>query len=800
MDPIAESPENLGKRDTMATLKDVAKKAGVSVSAVSHVINGYDDINAKTRARILAAIEKLGYHRNALARGLVNKRSELIGLVMFGEGIRHPFFQEVVQGVVAAIEACDRNVIFSTVSQVEFEEAPIFRKMFERRLEGLIVMGVHEKHPAVPKILDSGIPAMFIDVSVQRERAANVRSDNFGGAFAAARHLLELGHTRIAFMNEVADAAIFHDREAGFAAALAGRGLKPDGAHVVRSSNRLDLAFRAALKLLSRHKDDITAVMTVSDRQAIGVLQACAELGIKVPDDLSVVGFDDIDLAATTSPPLTTVRQQGEEIGSEAASELMRMIEDESYRPNEIVLPTELVVRRSTSAVTRDGRIGEQGLFGKGAFTGDLRNRHMVWLRGELFPSKTLSVNKEVFGMKRLALAFTVVLFILAQGSIALAAANEIVFWVNNINPKQALDAVKGPFEKDFGVKIKVEVVDDMKAAYITAATAGKGPDALSWAHDVVGEFAESGLISPVEMPKSLRDKFLPVALEGFTYKGKLYGYPYGVEAVALIYNKALVPKPPKTMEELAEMARKLTKDTNGDGKVDQYGFLYDVNNFYFSFPVLSGAGGYVFKSKDGDLDVNDVGLSNAGAIAGAKFIRKLVEDDLLPASTDYGAMDSLMKAGKLGMEINGPWALGDLRAAGINYGIANIPGLRGGTARPFVGVYGYMINRNSKNKDLVVEFLQNYLSKPDVQVAMYKFEGRAPALKEAYNALDDKPDVKAISLSAANGFPMPNVPQMAAVWVSMADALRLITSGKETPEKALKNATDQIEKAVAKK
>lgn len=339
----------------MATLKDVAKKAGVSVSAVSHVINGYDDINARTREKILTAIKELGYHRNALARGLVNKRSDLIGLVIFGEGISHPFFQEVVQGVVATTEAYDRNVIFSTVSQREFEEAPIFRKMFERRLEGLIIMGVSEKHPAVARIVDSGIPAMFIDVAIRRARVANVRSDNFGGAFAAASHLLDLGHTEIAFLNEVADAAIFRERHAGFVAALAKRGLTPQASHVVHSSNRIDLASRAALRLLT-HRREITAVMTASDRQAIGVLQACRQLGLRVPEDISVVGFDDIDLAATASPPLTTVRQQGEEMGSEAASELMKMIEDESYQPREIILEAKLVVRQSTSFVGRGVR------------------------------------------------------------------------------------------------------------------------------------------------------------------------------------------------------------------------------------------------------------------------------------------------------------------------------------------------------------------------------------------------------------------------------------------------------------
>jgi len=242
-------------------------------------------------------------------------------------------------------------------------------------------------------------------------------------------------------------------------------------------------------------------------------------------------------------------------------------------------------------------------------------------------------------------------------------------------------DDTRAPVLRDVGADytaatgVEVEVVEiafgDLRGQFTTAAPTGKGPDILIGAHDWIGELVADGLLEPID----LGDKaggFNPVALEGFSYGGKLYGLPYGTENVALIYNKDLVPEPPKTWCELLEIARDLT-----DPEIPQYGFIVQNPDPYHWFPMLSAAGGYIFgKNPDGSLNYCDIGLANEGAIYGATIFDKMVEEGLLPAGVDWDTMTGLFFGGKAGMVISGPWLLGGAKEAGINYGVAPIPSL----------------------------------------------------------------------------------------------------------------------------
>ncbi len=375
-------------------------------------------------------------------------------------------------------------------------------------------------------------------------------------------------------------------------------------------------------------------------------------------------------------------------------------------------------------------------------------------------------------------------------------AFGKITIWTSNENVKDAIiDATKG-FVKEYQTKVDVIVLNkDLTSQFKTAAIANKGPDIFAWAHDVIGELVESGLIEPLKISKKLKSEFFPVALDAFTYKGKIYGYPYDVEAIALIYNKKLVKTPPKSIKELLITAKKIEKKNKGT-----YGFLYDYNGLFFSFPFFSAGGGYIFKNKDGTLDIHDIGISHKGTIAGARLLRKFVKDGHIPESTNRSIAFEQMKKGKLGMTIDGPWALKDLRKSGIDYGISVIPTFNGKTPRPFVGVHGFIIRRSSKNKDLAKELIENYLVNKSGALKLYKADPRGPSRKDVLAELKSDKDLQAFVESAKNGIPMPNVPAMSAVWSSVGSALQQIIQGKKDAAVALKTAQKQILSTLKKK
>ena len=183
-----------------------------------------------------------------------------------------------------------------------------------------------------------------------------------------------------------------------------------------------------------------------------------------------------------------------------------------------------------------------------------------------------------------------------------------------------------------------------------------------------------------------------------------------------------------------------------------------------------------------------------------SKFISYLVKEGIIPPSTDRSIAFDKMKAGSLAATIDGPWSLSDMRKSNIKYGIAPIPSLNGMVARPFVGSHGFIVRRSSANRELAKEFIENYLVSFEGIVSLYKNDPRGPSRSDAIAQLSkDDPDLLNFMKSAENGIPMPNVPQMGAVWGSMGSALNLIVSGQSTPEEALKVARQQIYSAVAK-
>lgn len=390
---------------------------------------------------------------------------------------------------------------------------------------------------------------------------------------------------------------------------------------------------------------------------------------------------------------------------------------------------------------------------------------------------------------------FTVVVALQFNQAQAKEDGTPLVIWTSNENLREGINALKTDFEQEFSRKIEVEVLNkDLVAQFKTAALAGKGPDILCWANDVVGDLANSGLIAPLTILPKIKKQIIPVALEAFTYQGKIYGYPYDIESIAMITNRNLIKTPPRSFAEIFKLhQQKITPPGN-------YLFLYDISSFFFSFPLLSAGGGYIYKSDNGTLDVADIGMDNKGAVLGANIIKKLIDQSIIPTSTDRSIAFSKMKEGKLAITIDGPWAIGELIKAKIPFTISPIPTIAGHRPKPFVGSHGFIVRRSSHNKELAFEFIENHLISKHGIKTLYKYDPRGPARLDALAELKrTHPELKGFIMSAKHGIPLPNVPEMSAVWGPMGNALSFIINGRKDVADALALAVKQIKATIQK-
>ena len=329
----------------MPTLRDVARKAGVSVSTVSHVFNGYHDIPAETQQKVWDAARELDYHPNASARNLVSRRSHLLGLVVPDRsGMHHPFLYAVICGVAEAIAGTNFGLTLSVAEEDEHSWREQLNRWKEQRLEGLIAMGIAEDHPVAKAILESGIPAMLVDTILEGPRVSWVKSNDIEGAASAVRHLLSLGHRRIAYIHG-SGGQICQERLEGYRLALSEAGIPFDAVLVDIGDFTKSGGYRAMNRILSRATP--TAVFAASDMMAFGAMECLRDRGLHLPDDMAIVGFDDIDAASHVTPALTTVRQFGDRMGREAAETLLDFLEGRIEKPHSTLVRTELVIRRS---------------------------------------------------------------------------------------------------------------------------------------------------------------------------------------------------------------------------------------------------------------------------------------------------------------------------------------------------------------------------------------------------------------------------------------------------------------------
>ena len=393
--------------------------------------------------------------------------------------------------------------------------------------------------------------------------------------------------------------------------------------------------------------------------------------------------------------------------------------------------------------------------------------------------------------MNKKLIASTIAAATLGVSCLANAAIEEgqLTIWINGDKGYDGLAQVGAKFTADTGIPVKVEHPDDVPGKFQQAASTGAGPDILFWAHDRFGDWASAGLLSEVKPSSDVKAAIEDFTWDAVTIDGKVFGYPVAVEAVGLIYNKALVPNPPKTFEEIFALDKELQKD----GK---HAILWDYNNTYFTWPLIAANGGYVFKYEDGKYDIKDTGVNSPGAKKGVAMVKRLIDEGVMPKGADYSVMESKFASGEVAMMINGPWAWPNAEKAGIDFGVTYIPSIDGSPASPFVGVLAGAINESSPNKDLAVEFLENYLLNVDgLKMVDDNVSLGAVAHKEFMAQLASNPNIAATFANAQAGKPMPNVAAMGKFWSAMATALSNITSGRMKLDRALDGAAKRIVK-----
>lgn len=361
----------------------------------------------------------------------------------------------------------------------------------------------------------------------------------------------------------------------------------------------------------------------------------------------------------------------------------------------------------------------------------------------------------------------------------------KLLVWINGDKGFDGLQAIGDKFKAELGVDVVVEHPEAVTDKFQQSAATGDGPDIFIWAHDRFGEWAAAGLISPVEPSAEVKDGILDFAWDAVSFDGKIWGYPMAVEAVGLIYNKDLVPTPPKDFAEIPGL-----KLPDGVKPI-----LWDYNNTYFTFPLLMANGGYAFqKDASGSYNAADTGVANDGAKAGAGVLNSMIKDGVMPAGVDYGVMDAAINKGEVAMVINGPWAWANLKTSGINFGVAPIPAINGKASPAFVGVLAATVNAASPNKDLAIEFIENYmLTDEGLKTVNDNVPLGAVPDKTFSETLASDANVAATLANAEAGVPMPSTPAMGKFWSAMGPALTNITTGAQEPAAALDDAAARI-------
>jgi DNA-binding LacI/PurR family transcriptional regulator len=334
---------------TGPTIKDVAARAGVSRQTVSRVINNKAELSESTRDRVLAAIEELGYRPNAAARSMVVGRTCTLGCI--SPSLTDYTFANIIDSAQAEARRLGYFVLTGSAPAAADAEA-LLEEMLHRQVDGLMVLNprADERYRYFLPLIEKGMAVLYLNSTPQGEPVSSIHCDDRRGGYEATRYLIDLGHSAIATIVGPGNEEASDDRLAGYRQAIAEAALSCEPDCLVRGDWSATSGYVAMRQLLG-FSQQFTAVFAQNDQMAVGAIRALREAGRRVPDDLSIVGFDDIPLASYFDPPLTTLQQPMQETGKQAALMLVETIQKPDRAPEQVSLPARLIERASCAPV-----------------------------------------------------------------------------------------------------------------------------------------------------------------------------------------------------------------------------------------------------------------------------------------------------------------------------------------------------------------------------------------------------------------------------------------------------------------
>jgi DNA-binding LacI/PurR family transcriptional regulator len=334
-------------------IKEVARLAKVSTATVSRTINGSDKVTAETAERVRQAIDALKFYPNTNARALGSGRSSLYGLII--SDITNPFFPELVKSFEDVAVQFGQEVLIANTNYDPHRMEVCVTRMLQRKVDGVAIMTSEMEEHLVDEMSSRRIPLVFLDTGTPQKGISNIAIDYASGIDAAVGHLTSLGHTAIGFISGPMDLTSARVRRRAFVNSLKRKGLSLNREFIEEGNHRMDGGHEAMARLLEKPVRP-TAVLTSNDMTAIGAMGAIFERGLKVPQDISLIGFDDIDLSAFTQPGLTTVRLSRKEIAKVAFRALYSAKDNAAARGAEFTIQPTLVERKSTGPVPPNGK------------------------------------------------------------------------------------------------------------------------------------------------------------------------------------------------------------------------------------------------------------------------------------------------------------------------------------------------------------------------------------------------------------------------------------------------------------
>ncbi|MEO5834928.1 MAG: extracellular solute-binding protein [Nakamurella sp.] len=378
----------------------------------------------------------------------------------------------------------------------------------------------------------------------------------------------------------------------------------------------------------------------------------------------------------------------------------------------------------------------------------------------------------------------------------AIDGSADLVIWTGQLE-SSAIQAAADKFGADNGIKVSVQVVSEGRTAFLNASQAGQAPDLINGAHDWIGQLVQNGAIDPVQLDAATQAKFNPLAIEGVTFNGQIYGVPYDLGNIFLIRNTDLAPEAPTSVENMVATGKQLV----ADGKATEIMALPVGPNGdpYHMYPFFTSGGGYLFgKTANGNYDPKDLGLTKPGATDAMAKIGALGAEGALKTSIEGGNLVPFFTDKKTAFMVTGPWNLPDIVKSGVPFKITPVPGFEGGAeAKPFVTVDAMYIASKGKHKTVAEEFALNYFASDTVSESLYKLNPRQPALTSVYDKLVAADPVLAdVAEAGKNGDILPAIPEMASVWDPFGKAQAAVIGGAD-PASTTAAAASAIQAAI---